>query len=151
MFLKKGVNIINIDGKRITISKKRAFMLDVLKENYCKHLTAEEIHELVCKKDKNIGIATVYRNLKFFEQNGYIKRAYISENLSACYELQKQNDKHSHHHLICKNCGSANDFEDDLLDAIEKIIDVTTGFEIHDHNLVFYGKCKKCKRSGQDE
>jgi len=34
--------------------------------------------------------------------------------------LQKENDKHSHHHLICKSCKNVIDFEDDLLDAIEK-------------------------------
>ena len=139
--------IINGEHKETHISKKRLLILDALKENRCMHLTAEEIYKLVCKTDKNIGIATVYRNLKFLEDSGYIKRAYISDNLSACYELHKENDKHSHHHLICKFCGNVIDFEEDLLDAIEKIVTVTTGFEICDHSLVFYGKCKKCKRS----
>ena len=135
------------NAKSFLLTKKRELILNVLKENCCSHMTADEIHELVCTENKDIGIATVYRNLKILEDHGYIKRAYISENLSVCYELQAQNDKHSHHHLLCKSCGGTDDFADDLLDAIEKIIDVTTGFEIHDHNLVFYGKCKKCKGS----
>lgn len=128
------------------ISKKRKLILDALKKNCCRHLTAEEIYELVSEIDSNIGIATVYRNLKFLEDNGYIKRAYVSESLSACYELHKENDKHSHHHLICKSCGNVIDFEDDLLDAIEKIVSLTTDFEIYDHSLTFYGKCKECRR-----
>jgi len=141
--------VIDISGeiREVQISRKRQLIIDVLKKNCCKHLTADEVYDLVCKTDKNIGIATVYRNLKFLEDNGYIKRAYISDSLCVCYELQKENDKHSHHHLICKHCGNVTDFEEDLLDAIEKIVTITTGFEIKDHSLVFYGKCKKCKRS----
>ncbi len=138
---------INEDNKETNISKNRKLILTVLKKNCCRHLTAEEIYELFSEIDSKIGIATVYRNLKFLEDNGYIKRAYVSENLSACYELQKENDKHSHHHLICKSCGNVIDFEGDLLDAIEKIVNLTTGFDIYDHSLVFYGKCKNCKRS----
>jgi len=145
------VHIIKSKLEETTLSKKRTLILDILKQNSLKHFTAEEIYESVCKDDKNIGIATVYRNLKYLEDNRFINRAYITENLAACYEIQKQTENHSHHHLICKSCGSVFDFEEDLLDAIEKIIAVTTGFEIHNHNLVFYGKCKQCKRSDLNE
>lgn len=131
--------------KQSKSSKKRDIIFDVLKENASKHMTADEVYRLVCERDKAIGVATVYRNLKFLEEKGSIKRACISENLTSCYELQNNSDIHSHHHLVCRDCGAVSDFEEDLLDAIEKIIKVTTGFEIEDHHLVFYGKCNKCK------
>jgi Fur family ferric uptake transcriptional regulator len=132
-------------GRKTKSSKKRNIILDVIKENPSKHMTVEEIYKSACEKDNGIGVATVYRNLKFLEDKSIIKKASISESMISCYELQKDTDIHSHHHLTCRECGAVSDFEEDLLDAIEKIINVTTGFEIQDHNLVFYGKCKKCK------
>lgn len=129
------------------ISKKGEMIINVLRENYDKHLTVEEIFAILKERDNNIGIATVYRNLKQLEEKELVKKAYITDNLSSCYEVNIKSNIHSHHHLICKQCGKIIDFEEDLLDVIEKIIDVTTGFQIYDHNLVFYGKCKDCNNN----
>lgn len=128
-------------------SKNRALIIDVLNENHSMHLTTVDIHTLLLEKDSSIGIATVYRNLKYLEDNAYIHRAYVDDNLAARYEIKNNAHVHSHHHLICKSCGGVFNFENDLLDAIEKIIDISTGFEVDDHNLAFYGNCKECKRS----
>ena len=66
---------------------------------------------------------------------------HISDNSAPCYKIQEKTYEHAHHHLICQKCGDIIDFEDDLLEAIEKIIEVTKGFTITDHKVVFYGIC----------
>lgn len=127
-------------------TKQRKMIIEVFMENQGRHLTPDEMFALVREKDSNIGIATVYRNLKLLDEQGVIKKLLIDEGGgSAFYELQTHGEIHSHHHLICKKCGSVSDFQDDLLDAIEKIIEITSHFEIHDHKVSFYGICMNCR------
>jgi Fur family ferric uptake transcriptional regulator len=61
--------------------------------------------------------------------------------------------EHSHHHLICRECGKIVDFEEDLLETIEKKIKDTKDFTITDHRVIFYGYCKSCvdKRKNESE
>ncbi|MEI6131947.1 MAG: transcriptional repressor [Bacillota bacterium] len=125
-------------------SKKRNLILYLLEENKSSHFTADEALTLVRKANVDIGIATIYRNLKYLEEQGKLRKTQLTGSQTAYYQFVQQNDKHSHHHLNCVKCGAVIDFEEDLLDAIEKIVRVTKGFEIYDHNLTFYGKCKKC-------
>ena len=67
------------------------------------------------------------------------------------YEIGEVNDgegepHHHHHHLICKTCGKVFPFRDDLLDGLERHIEEETGFHVLDHELKFYGQCKKCRK-----
>lgn len=125
-------------------TKKRDLILQCFNESKIKHLTAEDLFELARKKDNQIGIATIYRNLKFLEEQSIIKKAEIPSSI-ACYELNCGADTHSHHHLICQTCGVISDFEEDLLDNVEKSIESKNGFLIKDHHVLFYGTCKKCR------
>ncbi|HEX3026222.1 MAG TPA: Fur family transcriptional regulator [Clostridia bacterium] len=125
-------------------TKQKKFITDCLKNYPNSHLTAEEIYHLIKENDQHISIATVYRNLKLLEEQGVIRKNIVTEEASSFYELTDKSEPHSHHHLVCRQCGAIIDFEADLLDSLEKMVEATTGFNIEDHRVVFYGKCKKC-------
>ena len=126
-------------------TKQRNLILECLTENCSKHLSIDELLYILKQKDEHIGIATVYRNLKLLEDSGCVKKVYISETVAPCYEIQDKKYEHAHHHLNCQKCGEIIDFEDDLLEAIEKIIEVTKNFTITNHRVIFEGICGKCK------
>jgi Fur family ferric uptake transcriptional regulator len=125
-------------------TKQRNLLIECFHENKCRHLTVEELYSIAKAKDEKIGIATIYRNVKFLEEQGIIKKVSLP-NALPCYELCTHEHEHSHHHLICRICGSILDFEDDLLEPIERIIENYKGFKITDHRVVFYGICSNCK------
>ena len=125
-------------------TKQRSTLLECFDENKGRHLTVEELYAIAKSKDAKIGIATVYRNVKHLEEQGVIKKVELPDSLP-CYEMCAFSHEHSHHHMICRQCGEIVDFEDDLLEAIEKIVEDTKGFTITDHRVVFYGICRKCK------
>ena len=125
-------------------TKQRSLLLECFNKNIDKHLTVEELYEIAKSIDENIGIATVYRNVKLLEEQGIIKKIELPELLIA-YEMCAFESQHSHHHLICKKCGKIADFEEDLLEAIEYKINDTTDFTITDHKVIFYGYCKGCE------
>ena len=117
-----------------------------MQENSDKHITVDELYVLLKKKNENIGIATVYRNLKLLEAEGSVEKVHIFDGAAPCYKILIKNCEHSHHHLICKSCNTIIDFEEDLLEAVEKIIELTKGFTITDHRVIFYGICSNCKK-----
>ena len=135
--------------KGLKMTTQRALILETLSGCPDQHLTAEEIYELVSKKQPEIGIATVYRTLKLLTELHLIDTLDLDDGYVR-YELAEDSDSaghHHHHHLICLNCGKVLEFREDLMDILERRITNTTGFEITDHEVKMYGYCKDCKKS----
>lgn len=107
------------------------------------HMTAEDIHERLGKKGS---LATVYRVLKVLEQERAVSR--IVHDDRAYYELNR--DRPDHDHLICSSCLNFTEFVSDEMKAIQQAIALKHDFEIHEHALMIYGKCKSCQESDTD-
>ena len=61
------------------------------------------------------------------------------------YDLRKEGAKHFHHHLLCLECGSIEEVEEDLLTGVEDIVEKKYHFLVKDHRLTFHGVCQKCQ------
>ncbi|PXV93487.1 Fur family ferric uptake transcriptional regulator [Lachnotalea glycerini] len=130
----------------LKITNQRVRVLEVLSNSPDKHLTAEEIYELIKVDYPEIGLATVYRTIQLLLELNLIDRINLDDGFVR-YEIGNQDDnpaKHHHHHLICVNCGKVFSFEDDLLDELEKRIMDHLSFKVLDHEVKLYGKCKDC-------
>lgn len=125
---------------------QRVAVLEVLARYSGKHLTTEEVYNYVRESNPEIGLATVYRTLTLLERIGLISRLDLDDGFSR-YELVRQNEDHRHHHLICNNCGSVTEVEEDLLDSLEEQILIQNDFLVTDHSVKFYGLCAKCRNS----
>ncbi|GAQ26105.1 Fur family transcriptional regulator [Tepidanaerobacter syntrophicus] len=128
--------------KDLKLTPQRRVVLDVLLDNQSKHLSAEEVFEFVRKKFPDIGLATVYRTLQLFDDFGVIKKLDFND---GCYRYELSEDqRHQHHHLICIKCGKIYEFDDDLLEDLEKRIYKNNSFKVIDHAVKFFGYCKDC-------
>lgn len=107
---------INQNDYRLT--PQRAVVLQVMIDNQGKHLSAEDVLREARKKSPNIGIATVYRTLEKLASINVLYKT-VFEGGRYRYELSI-GDEHQHHHLICLNCGSITEMEDDLLHILEE-------------------------------
>lgn len=126
------------------ITRQREIIFLALSNNKEKHLSPEDLHAIVNKEDRDIGIATVYRTLLLFEELGVVYKLDFDDNCYR-YELVDVSEKHHHHHLICQKCKKVIEVKYDLLDNIEKQIKQDYEFEIKDHDLKFYGICSDCQ------
>ena len=111
-----------------------------------KHLTAEEIYEIVKVDFPEIGLATVYRTIQLLSDLHLVNRINFDDGFVR-YEIgtvDPKEMKHRHHHLICLECGKVFSFRDDLLEGLEKKILDTTGFRVLDHEVKLYGICVEC-------
>lgn len=119
-------------------TKQRKDVYDVLK-GLNNHLTADQVKESLEKKDKNIGLATVYRNLNHLYENKKIGRI-VSHGVTL-YDGNVE----PHDHLHCKICGNFFDVprknNDEILSEVEK----ETGFVIDEFFITYEGICTNCK------
>ena len=125
------------------LTPQRRSVLDIIIENEGKHLSAEEIYDLVKIKCPEIGLATVYRTMQMFDEVGLVYKHNFDDGRSR-YELN-HNEDHQHHHLVCINCSKLIEVEEDLLDQLEIEIEKKYNFIITNHNLKFFGYCNDCR------
>ncbi|NLM52415.1 MAG: transcriptional repressor [Firmicutes bacterium] len=110
-----------------------------------KHLTAEELYQRLEKN--NIGLATIYRNIKIFSRLGIIKEI-IVDGINY-YELKIYSKKPLHLHFQCVKCNDIIDIEErkvalDYL-KLNKSIEEINDLEIYDVDIMFIGLCSKCR------
>ncbi|MDF2607554.1 MAG: transcriptional repressor [Bacillales bacterium] len=108
------------------------------------HLSAEDVYLLVKEKAPEIGLATVYRTLELLTELKVVDKINFGDGVSR-YDLRKEGDNHFHHHLVCIQCGSVQEIEEDLLDDVETIVEDRFNFKVKDHRLTFHGVCNICQ------
>jgi Fur family ferric uptake transcriptional regulator len=124
------------------LTHQRLAVLEVMMENKGNHLSAEEVLERAKRKLPGIGIATVYRTLDKLASMDILYKSMFDTDKSR-YELSDVD--HHHHHIICLKCGAIIEFEEDLLNNLENLIE-RQGYKSLDHDLKFYGYCPDCNR-----
>ena len=133
-----------IERSGFKLTKQRKVILEEL-ITADKHLTAEDIYQRL--KKNNIGLATVYRNLKIFTSMGIVKEILVDG--VSYYELKIYSKKPLHLHFQCIQCNDIIDIDERKV-AIEylklnKTIEDINDLEIYDLDIMFIGLCKGCR------
>ena len=132
--------------KGLKVTNQRLLVLEVLADHRDKHMTAEDIYELVKEDYPEIGLATIYRTVQLLREMQLVDRINLDDGCLR-YEMSYLfvgEKKHHHHHMICKTFWKVVPFEEDLLDELERLVEQETGFRVSDHELKFYGQCEEC-------
>jgi Fur family ferric uptake transcriptional regulator len=126
------------NGHFVTMPRMRLFA--ILQDN-----PALLISELITKLNTH-DQATVYRNIKLFEELGIVNRLQLG--WESKLELSDRFEHH-HHHMTCLRCGKVLVLQENI--AIEKEIariGTGTNFTITDHQLEIRGYCSVCSPGG---
>ncbi len=107
------------------------------------HLSAEELYARVKKIHPGIGYATVYRTLKLFAEAGLAQERHFEDGFTR-YEHTSP-DAH-HDHLICTNCGTIIEFENERIEALQHDVARKNRFKVQSHKLELYGLCSGCQK-----
>jgi len=133
------VNFLRQKGLKQTGQRER--ILDIFLSSM-KHVSADELHSIVRKSDPRIGFSTVYRTLKIFTEAGLAREVNFGDGRA---RFEKAFDKGQHGHLICSNCGKAEEFVVTSIDKAIRQVSSGVGFKPQGHRLEVYGLCKKCQ------
>ncbi len=127
------------------LTPQREATVRVLLEHEEDHLSAEDVYLLVKEKSPEIGLATVYRTLELLTELKVVDKINFGDGVSR-YDLRKEGATHFHHHLVCIECGSVEEIQEDLLEDVETIVEERWNFIIKDHRLTFHGICRNCQK-----
>ena len=125
----------------LKMTEQRRIIVKVLSDSK-DHPDVESVHKRVAKIDKKIGIATVYRTIKLFEDNKLLEK-HEFRGYSSRYETVREN----HHHLIDVRSGEVKEFRNTLVDAMQKQVAREMGYKLIDYRLEIYAVPIKSKRS----
>jgi Fur family ferric uptake transcriptional regulator len=104
-------------------------------------LSPQELYRCLVRKKRRIGLTSIYRSLDLFESLGIVFK--MTNGSSVKYKLCELKDHH--HHVVCKRCGQVVEMNFcDISKWSEKVME-STGYQVTDHQLNFYGFCKTCK------
>ncbi|HTP40707.1 MAG TPA: ferric iron uptake transcriptional regulator [Steroidobacteraceae bacterium] len=124
-------------GLKVTLPRLK--ILEILESSQTRHLSAEEIYKRLLDSSEDIGLATVYRVLTQFEGAGLVARHHFEDGM-AVFEL---NEGAHHDHIVCMDCGKVEEFVDTEIENRQDAIAQRLGYEIEEHSLVLYGRCRK--------
>ena len=116
----------------LKMTGQRKVIVQVLSESK-DHPDVEQVYKRAVKLDKNIGIATVYRTIRLFEENNILLK-HEFKGFSSRYETVREN----HHHLIDIKSGNVKEFRNTLIDAMQKQMAKELGYELIDYRLELY-------------
>lgn len=122
-------------------STRRDLILETLAGSN-RHMTAEELLREVRSRDARVGAATVYRTLRVLQESGIVAERHF-EGGSTQFEIVSD---HHHDHLICTQCKTIVEFDDDVIEAQQQRVAAQYGFELRSHRHELYGICSQCKR-----
>ncbi len=126
----------------LRMTPQRQLILDVFLRTD-RHVTSEELYDMVKRKDSSIGQATVYRTLKLLSDAGLAREVDFGDGL-----LRYEHDyAHEHHdHIICERCSKQIEVMDERIERLQESLAKKHGFSLTGHRMYLYGICPKCKR-----
>ena len=119
---------LKMTGQRRVIARVLSEAID--------HPDVEELYRRAAALDARISIATVYRTVRLFEENGILERRDFGGG-RARYEPTEHG---RHHHVIDVESGKVTEFEDEAHDALIQAIAERLGFELVSYRLELFGR-----------
>ncbi|MFC1666441.1 Fur family transcriptional regulator [Candidatus Omnitrophota bacterium] len=132
------INYLKEKGLKLT-SQRQKILDFFLKID--RHLSVEDLYDIVKKKHPDIGQATIFRTMKLLCEAGIAKEVDLGGKRIR-YE-HKYGHKH-HDHLICLKCGKFIEAVDSKIEKLQVELCKRVGFLSQRHKMEIFGTCKKC-------
>lgn len=132
----------SLRARGLRLTEPRRVILDVVRATDA-HPSAAFVYRRVRRRLPGVSLATVYRNLRMLAAHGLLaERADLAG-------LRFDGNTTAHHHFTCVACRRVYDVPTDGRSDVRRRLGATTGFEVYDHRIEFYGRCAACRRRGR--
>jgi Fur family ferric uptake transcriptional regulator len=129
------------EEKSIKLTENRRIIARVISDSH-DHPDVDEVYRRASKINPKIGIATVYRAVKMFEEFGVIAKHDFGGKGRARYEKLEGEEDH-HDHLVDITTDEVIEFFDEELEKLKNKIARDKGYELVGHRLELY--CRPIK------
>lgn len=107
------------------------------------HPDVEELHARAAARDPGISLATVYRTVKLFEEEGILEKVDFGDGRARYEDAERAH----HDHLIDLTTGQVIEFVDPDIEALQEKIAEKLGYRLKGHRMELYGVPIKPRRS----
>ena len=120
--------------------RKRNAILECLRSTHS-HPSAEMVHEMLRESHPDISLATVYRNLNYFKQQG------LATSVATVRGVERFDaNTEPHVHFICNSCDAVIDLEQiQVPQTLDEAVEKTSGCRVNSCQLTFNGLCGNCQ------
>lgn len=122
--------------KKLT-AQRQAVLNMINQSNH--HWDAEALARALSDAGHSIGIATIYRGLTALEHAGLVQVIHLGDK-----KRYERSDKDHHDHLICRLCGSIEEFFDEAIEQRQRDVAQRHNFDMDAHQLLIFGTCEAC-------
>jgi Fe2+ or Zn2+ uptake regulation protein len=143
--IRKGESVQNLierlhaQGGRLTPQRRLIFETLVSLQG---HPTAEEVYALVRHRAPKLHLSTVYRTLRWLEQEGLVSSRLFQED-----RRQERFDSAlptEHHHFVCTTCKRVIEFKDPIIERVKENFSLQTSCRVQLASVELYGICPNC-------
>lgn len=134
--------ILEAEGQRYTRGRRALVELLASSEG---PVTVPEI----VASDPTLAQSSAYRSLAALTDAGVVHRIVTGDD-HGHFELAERLTGEHHHHLVCGNCGSVEDFTvpttvERSIDSLAAATEAQHGFSVEGHSLDLHGLCAACR------
>jgi Fur family ferric uptake transcriptional regulator len=107
--------------------------------------SAQEVYARLRSAGNSVGLSTVYRHLQAFADQGLVDVIHTAEGETTYRFCGAAGPTSSHHHhLVCRNCGRAEEIEGRGIERWASTVADKYGFVEVDHTVELFGLCAAC-------
>ena len=120
--------------------RKRNAILECLRSTHT-HPSAEMVHEMLREAHPDISLATVYRNLTYFKNQG------LATSVATVRGVERFDaNTEPHAHFICTGCDAVIDLEQiEVPQTLDAQVERSSGCRVSSCQLTFNGLCSNCQ------
>lgn len=127
-------------------TKQQETILQYLKENGHRHVTAAEIAAHLAAQRTPVGLTTVYRHLEKLVAAGKVQKFLTDGTACACFQYLPSDElAHAHFHLKCLQCGTLLHMQCSFIETLTAHIMEAHQFSMLPMKTTFYGTCAACQ------
>lgn len=120
--------------KGLRMTDQRRVIARVL-SNADDHPDVETVYQRASEIDPKIGLATVYRTLRLFEEANILERHDFGDGRARYEEVPEEH----HDHLIDIKTGDVIEFQNEAIERLQNEVAAELGYRLVDHRLELYG------------
>ena len=132
---------LHATGGRMTT--QRRLILEVL-DSCPDHPTAEEIYSRACESDETLHLSTVYRTLRWLEEEGLVSPRWFEDERRQERFDTVVDDGSDHYHFRCRVCNEIIEFAEPRIEEIKTAYEARFGGQVESATLTLYGVCSRC-------
>ena len=126
-------------GSAVRSTRQRTAVAELMTE-LKEFRSAQEVHHLLRQRGERIGLTTVYRSLQVLASAGKVDVLRTPDGETSYRRCSRGH----HHHLVCRSCGRAVEFDLPVVERAADKVAVENGFTDVTHTLEVFGLCWAC-------